>query len=221
MISAGRIFSKFLGFAAVAVLLSGLVAACSEASSSFGRPYSGRSLTIRVLEKKELPVLQYTNHYGDHGVGHHRVVPSQEGMELVLIRLQIANLNSTNHLLTIDRQGAELRDFGQGTYFPVNVAIQGESWAKSGDTWAWADNQNLPGPLVAVPGADTPNPPNWDPRNVRLIDVGAPEGKGFLVGDFELPQGFSIEGWILFEAPRGTKFRHIRWQAGDTITIPL
>ena len=213
--------NKLLGIAAVVVLLSGLVAACSEAASSFGRPYTGRSLTLRVLDIKRLPVLQYTNHYAGGRVGHHRVVPTQEGMELVLLRLQIANPNATNHLLNIDREAAELRDFGQGTYLPVAIGIQGESWVQSGDTWDWTHSQDLQGPLVALPGADTPNPPKWDPRNVRTIDVGAPESQGFLVGEFELPQGFSIDGWILFEAPRGTKFRHIRWQAGDTITIPL
>lgn len=221
MIPNGKIFGRFLGIAAVLVLLSAAAAACSEASSSFGRPYTGRSLTIRVMDIERLPVLQYSNYYSDGRVGHHRLAPSEKGMELVLIRLQIANFNATNHLLTIDRQGAELRDFGQGTYFPVEVAVQGESWVRTEDGWVWAGNDDLPAPLEAQMSAEVPNPSNWDPRNVRRIDVGSPEGQGFLVGDFELPQGFSIDGWMVFEAPRGTKFRHIRWQAGDTLTIPL
>jgi hypothetical protein len=217
----GKLPGRLLVIAAVVALLSGSAAACSEASSSFGRPYTGRSLSIRVMDSQRLPVLQYSNYYPGGGVGHHRVVPTQEGMELMLIRLQISNPNATNHLINIDQEAAELRDIGQGTYLPVDVASQGESWAKSESGWDWADNLNLPGPLEALPGVDTPNPPQWDPRNVRAIDVGVPEGQGFLAGEFELPKGFSIDGWILFEAPRGTEFRHIRWQAGDTITIPL
>ena len=220
----GKSLGKILGIGAVVLLLSGVLAACSEASSSFGRPYRGRSLDISVVALQRLPVLQYSNQYPGGEVGHHRVVPSEKGMELVLIRLQIANNTATNHLLTIDRQGAELRDFAQGTYFPLDVATQGESWIKSEDGWAWANNQNLPAPLESSVGADVPNPPNWDPRNVRVIEVGiegAPEGLAFLTGPFELQQGYGIDGWMVFEAPRGTKFRHIRWNAGDTITIPL
>jgi hypothetical protein len=28
-----------------------------------------------------------------------------------------------------------------------------------------------------------------------------------------------IDGWMVFEAPKGTKFRDFRWRAGDSITI--
>ena len=221
MIHTGWIWGKLLGAGVVVVLLAGAAAACSEASSAFGRPYTGRSLTLRVLDIQRLPVLQYSNQYPGNIVGHHRIVPSKKEMELVVIRLEVSNRDATNHLVTIDRQGAELRDFGQGIYFPVDVSARGESWVRSDDRWVWAGNEDLPGPLEALEAGGVPNPPNWDPRNVRLIDVSAPEGQGFLAGDFELPQGFAIDGWMLFEAPRGTKFRHIRWQAGDTITIPL
>ena len=41
----------------------------------------------------------------------------------------------------------------------------------------------------------------------------------FITGPFELQNGFGIDGWMVFEAPKGTKFRSIMWRAGDTITI--
>ena len=41
----------------------------------------------------------------------------------------------------------------------------------------------------------------------------------FITGPFELQQDMGIDGWMVFEAPIGTKFRSIRWQAGDAITI--
>ena len=41
----------------------------------------------------------------------------------------------------------------------------------------------------------------------------------FINGSFELQKGMGIEGWIVFEAPKGTEFRDLRWRAGDSITI--
>ncbi len=41
----------------------------------------------------------------------------------------------------------------------------------------------------------------------------------FLDGPFELLRGTGIDGWMVFEAPKGTRFRDLRWLAGDVITI--
>ena len=41
----------------------------------------------------------------------------------------------------------------------------------------------------------------------------------FITGPFELQQDMGIDGWMVFEAPEGTKFRSIRWRAGDSIAI--
>ena len=38
---------------------------------------------------------------------------------------------------------------------------------------------------------------------------------------FDLRQNFSIEGWMIFEAPKDLRFREIRWRAGDSLTIPF
>ena len=43
----------------------------------------------------------------------------------------------------------------------------------------------------------------------------------FIRGSFELLKGEGIDGWMVFEAPKGTKFKNFRWRAGDTITIPF
>ena len=136
---------KITSVAAVAVLLALMLAACSEASSSFGRPYRGRSLDVSIVDLQRLPVLQYSNEYGEGSVSHHRVVPSEQGMELVLIRLQVANYTATNHLLTIDRQGAELRDFGQGKYLPLDVEDQGQSWSRFEEGWGLGRQRQFAG----------------------------------------------------------------------------
>jgi plastocyanin len=48
-------------------------------------------------------------------------------------------------------------------------------------------------------------------------------GKGdnilFLEGSFDLPRGTSLDGWMIFEIPKGTEIKNLRWRAGDSIII--
>jgi hypothetical protein len=93
--------------------------------------------------------------------------------------------------VNIDEQAAELLDFFRGRYRPINV-------------------------------------------NQRVEEVGAPENPGdersmvflwnrtFEDGSseaFELQKDYGIDGWMVFEVPRETKFRELRWRAGDSLTI--
>ena len=41
----------------------------------------------------------------------------------------------------------------------------------------------------------------------------------FLEGSFNLPKDTSIDGWMVFEIPIGTKIKTLRWRAGDSITV--
>ena len=43
----------------------------------------------------------------------------------------------------------------------------------------------------------------------------------FLDGLFKLPKGYGLDGYLVFEAPAGTKFQDLRWLAGDSINIRL
>ena len=60
-------------------------------------------------------------------------------------------------------------------------------------------------------------------KNVRIVETTHPSENlyvPFIVGPIELPQGNQIVGWIVFEVPKGTKIREIRWDAGgDTLFI--
>lgn len=214
----GKRFTILLATLAVSVLF----AACSDTPTSFGRAHRGRSLDVTVLAMDRLSVLRYTNTYTGGTTDHHRLLPSEEGMELVAVRLQVANHIATSHIVDINDQAAELQDFFQGRYFPVGVMAQGQTWAKLDDTWNWVDNEALTNLAEQTQGPEIPDPPGWDRRSVRMIEVGAtgtPPGQGFLVGSFKLEQGFSVDGWIVFEAPVDTKFRALRWRAGDSLTI--
>ena len=201
-----------------------MLAACSDTPTSFGRAYRGRSLDVTVLALDRLPQLRYTNSYPAGNVDHHRLMPSEEGNELVLVRMQVANHTATSHIVDINDQAAELQDFFQGKYLPVNVMAQGQSWAKSSGAWNWADNDSLTNLEDQILSDAVPDPPDWDQRSVRQIEVGVagtPPGQGFLVGSFKLDKGFSVDGWIVFESPIGTEFRSLRWRAGDSLTIPF
>ncbi|MBC8279959.1 MAG: hypothetical protein H8E48_04155 [Chloroflexi bacterium] len=41
----------------------------------------------------------------------------------------------------------------------------------------------------------------------------------FLEGAFELSIDTAVDGWMVFEVPKDTKIRDLRWRAGDSITI--
>jgi len=41
----------------------------------------------------------------------------------------------------------------------------------------------------------------------------------FLEGSFDLPRGTSLDGWMVFEIPKGTEIKNLRWRAGDSITV--
>ena len=62
------------------------------------------------------------------------------------------------------------------------------------------------------------------PAELRVAAPG-PEGDyidrttRFLQGSFRLPQGHGVDGYLVFEVPKGTEFRDIRWRAGDSITF--
>lgn len=55
---------------------------------------------------------------------------------------------------------------------------------------------------------ETPEPPGREGKSVV-----------FVWGPFELEKDMGIDGWMVFEAPKDTRFREFRWRAGDSLTI--
>jgi hypothetical protein len=53
--------------------------------------------------------------------------------------------------------------------------------------------------------------------------VGPPGPQGrtlvFVQGAFELKKDCGVDGWMVFEAPKDTKFREMRWRASDSLSI--
>ena len=263
-----------LAFAALAALW---LVACSDTSTSLGRFHQGRTLHLAVMEVKRAPELRYVTIDREEVIRHYRLVPAEEDLELVLVRMKVENHTATSAIFTVDKQGAELRDFFRGTYQPVDISdrvfqdMRGQSSAtvhvKGGQCFDpkrlnitlgtavnWVNDDEVAhfvrlGEVAgqtetAEPSSIQPSgsisftfnkPGEWDYRcgNSKLtggtasILVEEESGKStvdeqsivFITGPFELQKDMGIDGWMVFEAPKGTKFRSIRWRAGDSVTI--
>ncbi|MCH8831598.1 MAG: hypothetical protein IID00_02485 [Chloroflexi bacterium] len=189
----GKRKTLFLALVSLAILaLSG----CSDASPAFGQFFSGRTLVISVVGIDRMSELRYTAVIEDDVPTYVRVVPSQEGLELVVVHLKVQNHTATSALLNVDRQAAELRDILSNKYFPIDVGVLGKQ---------------------------VDSPPVRGSRSEKVLEL-EPDGtfaatKGFIRGPVELQRGMGLDGWMVFEAPPDTKFREFKWRAGDNLTI--
>jgi len=161
-------------------------AACSDVSPAFGQYYKGRVLHLNLVTLERTPELLYV-----HGNKHFRIRPSEEGLELVLLRVKVENHTATSAIINIDSKAAEMRDFFRGKYFPINPNERQEE-------------------------VDAPANPADERTLVFLWNPTFQDGTSQA---FELDKGNGIDGWMVFEAPKDTKFREFRWRAGDTLSI--
>ena len=207
--------SKTSRYILVVSLLMLVIAACSDVSSALGQRYRGKTLDVVIMGIERANQVAFPVTYRTGGVKtpsrcdpadpndsaldqplteetkHWEIPPSSSELELVLLKLKVENHTATNAVVNIDERAAELRDFVQGKYFPINV----------NDT------------MVEVGEPENP----YDERSmVFLWNKLSPTGEGRAV---ELRRGCGLEGWLLFEAPIDTKFREFKWVAGDSLTI--
>ena len=182
---------RFLALGSLGLFLVLVLGACSEASPNFGRYYRGRSLDISVVTLERDSQLRYAA-VDTEGVTHHYLIlPSSEDLELVLLRLKVENHTATSAIVNIDEQAAELRDFFQGKYFPVDINERAEE-------------------------VGPPANPN-EIRNILFLwNTTYQDGSSEA---FDLKKDFGLDGWMVFEAPKDTKFRSFRWRAGDSLSI--
>ena len=259
----------FLAAAMLAVLA---LAACSDNLSNLGKYYNGRTLTISVVAIERAPEVRYATIDPEQVVRSWRIVPSAPGMELVLVRMKVANHTAINAVVNVDQRAAELRDFIQGSYFPINyperlykdlrnqaqVSVRmslgqcfdyNRMYISRGTRVGWVNEdsevqyvdfdgagQNLtpinPGDTFfrefSTPGevAYRCSANGTEGQEARVVVEADNSEKPvkekslvFITGPFELKRGEEIDGWVIFEAPEGTKFRDLRWRAGDSITI--
>ena len=162
-----------------------------EPTKVFGQYFRGRTLDINIVSLERVDQLRYATIDPDQVEHHWRISPSEEDLELVLVRLKVENHTATSAIVKVDEQAAELRDFFRGKYFPIDVNQRVEEVSAPSNP---ADER----PMVFL----------WN----RTLEDGRTEA-------FELQKDLVVDGWMVFEAPKGTKFRELRWHAGDSLII--
>jgi hypothetical protein len=191
------------------LLAAGLLAACTETPSNFGRYFRGRTLDVVLVALDRVPELRYSTiqqvpaptptdtpcasqlpaptpdpnapPVEPGKLQHWRITPSQPELELVLLHIKVENHTATSVIVTVDEDAAELRDFASTIYRPLTVSQRVQ---------------------------ETVEPPG--PQGRSLV---------FVQGDMELKRDCGVDGWLVFEAPKGTKFREFRWRASDSLSI--
>ena len=172
------------------------LSACSETSPNIGQFFKGRTFHVSVAAMDRLPELRYSVAQSDGGLTHLRIAPSEETMELVVLRVRVQNHTATSAVFTVDKEGAQLRDFDSTRYSPLDVGESAEE--------------------VAAP----PGPKSESRKVLELTPDGTFDtNRGFIRGAIKLERGTGLDGWIVFEAPKETRFRDFRWRAGDSVTI--
>ena len=98
-----------------------LLAACSETSPALGQYFQGRILLLNVLEINRTDELRYSTIDPSDVVRKWRMQPSEEGLELLLMRIRVENHIAVNAVFVADEQAAIIRDFFQNDYRPLNI----------------------------------------------------------------------------------------------------
>ena len=198
---------------ALLVLLAGL--ACSSQSPNIGKFYKGRILHVSVADLQRTDELRWTTStrfpaQGAVGDPLYKIAPQSDENELVLLRVRVENHTATSAIVNVDRDSAQLRDFFQGKYAPIDVGAVAED----------AEVPEKPADRCNVPvNPETPT------ECVRFLwnatfEEQQPDGQvKFVQRAQQLPRGTGLDGWLVFEVPRDTEFRSFRWAAGDTVII--
>ncbi len=188
--------------AVAALALALLAAACADISPAIGKYYVGRTLHVSVAAMERADELLYSIPAAAGAAPqYYRLTPTEPEQEFLLLRIQVQNHRATSAIVSIDGKAAELRDFFQGKYFPVNVNARAEATA-------------APERVDQLRAARCPiQQPNdlcflW---NATFTD-GTEQA-------FDLQKGYGIDGWLIFEAPKDTQIRELRWRAGDSLSI--
>ena len=189
--------------------------ACSSQSPNIGKYYKGRILHVSVAAMERTEELRWTpgprsSRAAVADERFYRLTPELPDNELILLRVKVENHTATSAAVNVDEQSAQLRDFLQGRYFPVDV---GERAEEIGLPENPADRCNVP--------VNPERPADcvkflWN----GTFEETQPDGTRKLVQYAqELPKGTGLDGWMVFEVPADTPIRSFRWGAGDTVTI--
>jgi len=210
-----RSLSTLITLALLALFLAIIALACSSQSPNIGKYYKGRILHVSVADLERTDELRWTTstrapRQGVTGEDFYRIVPESTDNELVLLRVKVENHTATRAIINIDREAAQLRDFLQGRYYPIDVSERA---------------QDAEVPESADDRCNVPVIPDDHTACVKFLwnasyEETQPDGQVQLIERAqEIPNGHGLDGWLVFEVPKNTQFRSFRWASGDTVTI--
>ena len=189
--------------------------ACSSQSPNIGKYYKGRILHINVAALERTDELRWTTSTRHPSPGAaddplYKLEPESPDNELILVRVKVENHSATSAIVNVDHESAQLRDFLQGRYFPIDVGERAEE----------AEIPENPSDRCNVP-VNPESPADcvrflWNAAYEEIQDNGEIK---VVYRAQELPKGTGLDGWLVFEVPRDTQFRSFRWGAGDTVTV--
>ena len=206
---------SWLPVALLAIILFTMALACSSQSPNIGKYYKGRILHISVAAMERTDELRWTTstRYPAQGTIDDplfRLEPESSENELILLRVKVENHTATSAIVNVDHESAQLRDFLQGRYFPIDVSARAQE----------AEVPENPSDRCNVPvNPDAPTDCVKFLWNATYEEIQSDGETKLIQRAQELPRGTGLDGWLVFEAPKDTQFRSFRWGAGDTVTI--
>ena len=153
-----------------------------------GNSAKGDTLVVAIFEIARVPEIRYMG----TDQNHYLLAASGQDLELVALRLQVLNRESTQVIVNMDDKAAVLRGFNLEEEYPIVDA-----------------------------GVRSTRVEELHPEENRYVcpSGNQPDCWPFIAGAIALPLSYRLDGWIVFEVPRGMRLREMRWDAGDTIHI--
>ena len=192
MVRQGARWSLFRWAALLLLPLVLLLAAGGCSNDAGGLPLGLASKgTTLIISVQDIKRVQEIRYLGTDEL-HYLVVPSNVENQLVALLLNIHNQDAARVLMTVDEEAAELRGEGPNEKYGV-VDVTPENQVN-----------------VSVVEESHPSEDLILPFIVGSIALDGVPG---------LPQGHSVEGWVVFETPKGIRPTTLRWAAGDIVFI--
>ena len=121
--------------------------------------------------------------------------------ELVAIRLVLINSSTTNLKFNVNNSNVQIKAKGLNEWmsYPIDPFSRGQKVDA----------------IVTESGPGFVESLLWG----SFQGTGVGVVKSLLWGPLDIGPGEEVEGWIVFDVPKGTMFEELNWNAGDTVVM--
>lgn len=180
---------------------------------AIGKYFKGHTLHVSIADLARSDELRWTASYrNDLDEPLYKLETASDENELVLLRVKVENHTADSVTINIDDRSAEVHDALQGRYSPIDVGERAVPADATGDpSYRCNIPVNPDSPIDCVKFL-------WNTSHETIT----PSGTVKIVQRAQvLLKGTGLDGWMVFEVPKGTNLCSFRWFASDTITIDL